>query len=364
MTGPALTIKPKVDCRWDFVALGEVLLRLDPGEGRIATARTFQAWEGGGEYNVARNLSHCFGLQTTIVTALADNPIGRLIQNLMRQGGVDQSHVRWVPYDGVGRSARNGLYFAERGFGLRAALGCADRAHTAVAQLTPGDIDWEHLFGHEGVRWFHTGGVFCGLSPATPRVAREAMDAARRHGTVVSFDLNFRESLWRASGGRAAAQALNRSLVPLVDVLFGLAPDQGFHGEAADPAREPLAIEAARRILSGAATEFPNLKVIATTLRREHSATRVDTVALGWSTGRFSETRRRDNLEVLDRIGAGDAFAAGVVQGLLEGRDFATALECGAALGALTMTTPGDTSMASRAEVEAAMQGARPVITR
>src|SRR5205809_5257182 len=175
----ALQIPEKAGRRWDLVALGEVMLRLDPGETRIHTTRSFRVWEGGGEYNVARGLRRCFGLRTAIVTALADNPVGRLVEDLMLQGGVDLSHVRWGKYDGVGRQVRNGLNFTERGFGVRAAIGCSDRGHTAVSQLKSGDIDWDHIFAHGGSRWFHTGGIFAALSETTPRVAQEAMESAR-----------------------------------------------------------------------------------------------------------------------------------------------------------------------------------------
>src|SRR5947199_975532 len=216
-----MKIKAKSECRWDLVSLGEVMLRLDPGDSRIHTARTFQVWEGGGEYNVARGLRRCFGMHTAIVTALAENPVGRLVQDLIYQGGVDQSHIKWIKYDGVGRSVRNGLNFTERGFGVRAALGCSDRGHTAVSQLKPGDIDWERIFGAEGARWFHTGGIFCALSEGTAELAREAMEAARAHGTIVSYDLNYRPSLWHGLGGPERAAEVNRSLVGLADVLIG-----------------------------------------------------------------------------------------------------------------------------------------------
>ncbi len=216
-----LTIKAKNSCRWDIVSLGEVMLRLDPGDKRIHTTRTFDVWEGGGEYNVARGLKRCFGLDAAVVTALADNPIGRLVQDLIWQGGVDHSHIKWVKFDGVGRGARNGLNFTERGFGVRAALGCSDRGHTAVSQLKAGDIDWERIFGHEGARWFHTGGIFCALSETAPQVAREAIESARRHGTIVSYDLNYRESLWKDIGGPERAREVNRELAPLVDVMLG-----------------------------------------------------------------------------------------------------------------------------------------------
>src|SRR5438132_431619 len=217
----SLSIKPKDDCRWDLVSLGEVMLRLDPGDGRVATTRNFQVWEGGGEYNVARGLKRCFGLDTAVVTALADNSVGRLVQDLIYQGGVDQSHVRWVAYDGIGRTVRNGLNFTERGFGVRGAVGCSDRGHTAVSQLKPGDIDWEKIFGEEGARWVHTGGIFCALSESTPAVAREAMQAARAAGTIVSYDLNYRESLWKGIGGPERARELNHEVAPLIDVRLG-----------------------------------------------------------------------------------------------------------------------------------------------
>src|ERR1700751_5571011 len=195
-----LKVKSKAECRWDLVSLGEVMLRLDPGDERIHTTRAFKVWEGGGEYNVARGLKRCFGLDTAIVSALADNPIGRLVPDLIYQGGVDQSHVRWVRYGGGGRAVRNGLNFTERGFGVRAALGCSDRGHTAVSQLKPGEIDWEQIFAKDGARWFHTGGIFCALSESTPLVAQQAMEAAKRAGTIVSYDLNYRSSLWKSIG--------------------------------------------------------------------------------------------------------------------------------------------------------------------
>src|SRR5882724_5327272 len=258
----SLTIKSKDDCRWDLVALGEVMLRLDPGESRIHTSRSFQVWEGGGEYNVARGLKRCFGLDTTLVSAFADNPVGRLVQDLIYQGGVDQSHVRWVPYDGVGRASRNGLNFVERGFGIRAAAGCSDRGHTAVSQLKPGDVDWAAIFEREGARALHTGGIFCGLSQTTPDVAREAMDAATRNGAVVSFDLNYRESLWRTHGGHDRAIAVNRALVPLVDVLVGNEEDfsaaLGFAVKGVSTQFAELDLDSFKAMILQVVREFPN----------------------------------------------------------------------------------------------------------
>src|ERR1700726_1760475 len=185
---PKLKIKTKGDCVWDVVSLGEVMLRLDPGHERVSTTRHFRAWEGGGEYNVARGLKRCFGMDTAIVTALADNPIGRLVEDLMLQGGVSQKYVRWAPYDGVGRTVRNGLNFTERGFGVRGALGIPDRGHSAASQLKPGDFDWVRIFGELGARWFHTGGIFAALSDTTPRLVIEAVKAARKNGAIVSYD--------------------------------------------------------------------------------------------------------------------------------------------------------------------------------
>jgi len=364
----ALGIPSKEGRCWDLVALGEVMLRLDPGEGRIHTTREFRVWEGGGEYNVARGLKRCFGLDTALVTALADNPVGRLVQDLIYQGGVDQSHVRWVKYDGVGRASRNGLNFVERGFGARAGVGCSDRGHTAVSQLASGDIDWEGIFGGEGARWLHTGGIFCALSETTPRVAREAMEAARRHGAVVSFDLNYRESLWRAYGGHARAIEVNRSLVPLVDVLIGNEEDfsaaLGFTVDGVSEQFADLSPDRFQTMIGRVVREFPHLHVVATTLRHAKTATINDWSALCWAGGSFFEATPRPNLEILDRIGGGDSFASGLIYGLLTGRDPQWAVECGAAHGALAMTTPGDTSMAALAEVERAMKGGTARVSR
>src|SRR5258708_5318684 len=182
-----LNIKSKTGCAWDLVSLGEVMLRLDPGDHRISTPRQFRAWEGGGEYNVARGLRRCFGMDTAIVTALADNPVGRLVEDLMLQGGVSQKYVRWAPFDGVGRTVRNGLNFTERGFGVRAALGCSDRGLTAVSQIKPGEIDWNQIFSKDGARWFHTGGIFCAPSDTSPLVARKPIQAARPPAPSLSF---------------------------------------------------------------------------------------------------------------------------------------------------------------------------------
>ena len=351
-----LTPRPAEECAFDLVALGEVMLRLDPGEERIRTARSFRVWEGGGEYNVARGLRRCFGLRTAVVTALCDNDVGRLVEDLILQGGVETRFIRWVPYDGVGRAARNGLNFTERGFGLRGALGVSDRGHTAIAALRPGDVDWAHLFGDLGVRCLHTGGIFAALSQSTAEVAEEAISAARRHGTIVSYDLNYRPSLWQAAGGPPAAQAVNRRLAPLVDVMLGNEEDftacLGF-GVPDTPADLSTLDAANFRAMIGEVTAaYGNLRVVATTLRTVRSASVNDWGAIAWSQeSGFVEATHRRSLEIMDRVGGGDSFASGLLYGILELGDPAAAVEYGAAHGALAMTTPGDTSMARLPEV-------------
>jgi len=350
-----LKIRSKDECSWDLVSLGEVMLRLDPGDDRLSTTRQFRAWEGGGEYNVARGLRRCFGMDTAIVTALADNPVGRLVEDLMLQGGVNQKYVRWAPYDGVGRSVRNGLNFTERGFGVRAALGCSDRGHTAISQIKPGDVDWDKIFTQDGARWFHTGGIFCALSETTPLVAREAMEAAKRAGTIVSYDLNYRPSLWKAIGGKEKAQEVNRSLAPLVDVMIGNEEDftaaLGFPVADLDTQHSNLDPSNFERMIEKVVAQFPNLAVVATTLRNAKTATLNDWGAICYHDGHFYKAPMRENLEIFDRVGGGDSFVSGLAYGFLSGKDPQWAVECGAAHGALAMTTPGDTSTASLAEV-------------
>ena len=363
-----LIVKPKDDCRWDLVSLGEVMLRLDPGDGRIHTTRTFQAWEGGGEYNVARGLKRCFGLDTAIVTAFADNPVGRLVQDFIYQSGVDQSHVRWVKYDGVGRAVRNGLNFTERGFGVRAAVGCSDRGHTAVSQLRPGDVDWEQIFGREGVRWFHTGGIFAALSETTPAGCSRSDGGREPSWAIVSYDLNYRESLWKGVGGKEKAREVNRMLAPLVDVMLGNEEDftacLGLEVEGLDTNHSKLEVESFRRMIERAVDEFPNFKVVATTLRNAKTATVNDWGAVCYSGGKLYQAATRENLEILDRVGGGDSFASGLIFGLITDRGPQWAVECGAAHGALAMTTPGDTSMATLAEIERVMKGGTARVAR
>jgi 2-dehydro-3-deoxygluconokinase len=363
----ALKIRPKQDCRWDQVSLGEVMIRFDPGDQRIWTTRSFEVCEGGGEYNVARGLKRCFGLDTAIITAFADNPVGRLLQDLIYQGGVDQSLVRWVEHDGVGRTVRNGLNFTERGFGVRAALGCSDRGHTAVSQLKPGEIDWDHIFGKLGARWFHTGGIFCALSATTPEVAIEAAQAARQHGTIVSYDLNYRESLWKSFGGKKQAQQINRRIAPFVDVMLGNEEDfsaaLGYEVPGMDEHVSSFEVSGFKRMIETVVKDFP-FQVVATTLRKAKTATQNDWGAICYTDGEFYEATHRENLEILDRVGGGDSFASGLIYGFLVGKDPQWAVECGAAHGALAMTTPGDTTMATLKEVTQVMKGVGARIAR
>jgi 2-dehydro-3-deoxygluconokinase len=364
----SLNPKPAGSCKYDMLALGEVMLRLDPGEGRVRTAREFKVWEGGGEYNVARGLRRCFGLRTAVCTAFADNDVGRLIEDFILEGGVDTSFIKWRPYDGVGRTIRNGLNFTERGFGIRGAVGIPDRGNTAAAQLKPGDFDWEDIFGKQGVRWLHTGGIFAALSDTTPQLVIEAVQAAKKHGTIVSYDLNYRPSLWKSIGGKERAQKVNREIARHVDVMIGNEEDftasLGFEVEGADEHISTIDVTAFRKMIGKAVKEFPNFKVTATTLRVVKTATRNDWGAICWAGGRFYEAAQRPDLEILDRVGGGDSFASGLIYGLLTFNDPQKAVDYGAAHGALAMTTPGDTSMASLSEVEALVKGGSARVQR
>ena len=365
-----LTIKPKSACAFDQISLGEVMLRLDPGEGRIRTARSFTAWEGGGEYNTSRGLRKCFGLKTAVVTAFVDNEVGHLVEDFIMQGGVATDFIKWRDDDGIGRTVRNGLNFTERGFGIRGAVGTPDRGNTAASQLKPGDFDWEKIFGQLGSRWFHTGGIFAALSASTAELTIEAVKAAKKHGTIVSYDLNYRPSLWKTIGGLKKAQEVNREIAKYVDVMIGNEEDftasLGFEVKGVDHAANQGAIEldAFKAMIETAVKEFPNFKVAATTLRHVHTATCNDWSAILWHDGKFHESRPYPRLEILDRVGGGDSFASGLQFGFLQFNDAQKAVDYGAAHGALASTTPGDTSMATRKEVEKQISGGGARVVR
>lgn len=356
-----MNIKPKSECKWDEVSLGEIMLRLDPGDSRIRTARSFRVWEGGGEYNVARGLKRCFGQDTAVVTAVVDNDIGRLLQDLIYQGGVNQSHIKWAPFDGIGRQTRLGLNFTEKGCGIRSALGVSDRGHSAASQLKQGDIDWDLIFRKEGARWFHTGGIFAALSETTAELAIEAIHAAKENGTIVSYDLNYRASLWKANGGKDRAREINREIARHVDVMLGNEEDfsaaLGFEVEGLDEQCSKLDPGNFKKMIRKAVEAYPNFKAVATTLRNAKTATINDWGAILYTDGKFYDAILRENLEIYDRIGGGDSFASGLIYGFLAGKPPQDCVEYGAAHGALAMTTPGDTTMASLKEVEKVVAG-------
>ncbi len=347
-----LKIKDEKICRWDLVSLGEVLLRFDSGDERIHTTQNFRVFDGGGEYNVARNLSRTFRKRTAILTALADNALGRLAENLIRQGGVDASEILWREQT----NSRNGLYFIERGFGLRPPASCFDRANTAISQLKAGDFDWREILAESGARWLHTGGIFVGLSETTPEVAIEAMRNAQEKDTIVSYDLNYRDSLWKNRGGRKSANELNRELLPFADIAFG--------AFEFDSKLSNFNEDAFRRAAEKMLDDFPNLKVVVSTLREVHSASRHDLSAVCYADNQIFKARQYRNIEVFDRVGSGDAFAAGFIYGLLEGRDTHFAIECGTAHGILAMTTPGDNSMSTLEEVNRLINGGDAQVLR
>lgn len=363
-----LNIKDKQKCTFDAVSLGEVMLRLDPGEGRIRTTREFKVWEGGGEYNVIRGLRRCFGLKAAVITAFADNEVGKLMEDLILQGGVDTSLIKWMKTDGIGRVCRNGLNFTERGFGIRGAVGCSDRANTAISKAAPADLDFEYIFGELGVRWLHTGGIYAALSEQSSETVINAIKTAKKYGTIVSYDLNYRPSMWSAIGGKEKAQEVNKEIAKYVDVMIGNEEDftacLGFEIEGNDADLKTLNLDGYKKMINEAAKTYPNFKVVATTLRTVKTATVNDWSAICWADGEIYKASQYDNLEILDRVGGGDSFASGLIFGLMETGDPEKAVNYGAAHGALAMTTPGDTTMASRSEVEAIMNGAGARVKR
>lgn len=363
-----LDLRPASECAFDAVSLGEVMLRLDPGEGRIRTARQFRAWEGGGEYNVVRGLRRCFGLKTAVITAIADNEIGRLMEDFILQGGVDTSLIKWMKTDGIGHSCRNGINFTERGFGIRGAVGCSDRANTAISKATPKDFDFDYIFGTLGVRWLHTGGIYAALSEQSCETVLNAIKTAKKYGTIVSYDLNYRPSMWNGIGGVYKAKRVNSEIAKYVDVMIGNEEDftacLGFEIEGNDDSLKELNIEGYKQMINEAVKSYPNFKAVATTLREVKTATVNDWSALCWADGKIYKAKDYKGLEIIDRVGGGDSFASGFIYGLMTNEDVQIALNYGTAHGALAMTTPGDTSMASRKEVESIMAGAGARVQR
>ncbi len=363
-----LNLRKKEDCMYDQVSLGEVMLRLDPGEGRIKTARNFRAWEGGGEYNVARGLRRCFGYNTAVLTAFADNEVGRLVEDFILQGGVDTRFIKWVDYDGIGREVRNGLNFTERGFGVRGAVGVSDRGNTAISQVKPTDFDFDYIFGKLGARWLHTGGIFAALSESSAETCIAAVKAAKKYGTLVSYDLNYRPSMWKSIGGIKKAQEVNREIAKYIDVMIGNEEDftacLGLEIPGNDENLKELNLDGYKKMIENAVKEFPNFKVVATTLREVKSATINDWAAMCYAEGNIYFSTKYEALEIMDRVGGGDSFASGLIYGLMETENAEKAVNYGAAHGALAMTTAGDTSMASVKEVEKLMKGAGARVDR
>lgn len=368
-TAPMTGIKRADECDFDMVAMGEVMLRLDPGTQRIRNTRTFTVWDSGAEYNVARAFRRAFGLRGALVSAFADNEVGQLVEDILLGSGLDLSYVHWSRSDGVGRNVRNGLNFSERGFGVRGALGCVDRGHTAISQLRPEEVDWEDLLVTRGTRWFHTGGIMAALSDQAVATTEHAMQRAREAGSIVSYDLNYRASLWKANGDVQHCWDINRRLAQYADVLVGNEEDYGaalgISVEGLDRNFDTLDRGAYERLIAKTAEHMPQAQVIAVTLRSVRSATVNDWGAIAWSnaTGYVAATAR-PRLEIYDRLGGGDSFASGLFYGLMEREDLAFAVELGAASGALAMTTPGDTTTARLSEIEALVAGGNARVQR
>lgn len=359
----ALNIRPASECKFDQVSLGECMIRLSPkGSGRIEFAPEFEVWVGGGEYNVAYALSR-LGLRTGWVGGVVDNPVGKIVVNHARGGGVDASYAVTLPYDGVGRDARMGLNFTEVGVGPRASVTLYDRGHSATSKMKPGDVDWNKLFKQDGVRWLHSGGIFTCLSETTRAVAAEALKAAHDAGTIVSYDLNFRSKLWSSK----TAIETTKPLVQYIDCLIGNEEDfqkvLGYEVEGADENLKALPIENYKKMVRRVAKDYPNLKVIGTTLREVLSASENNWSAiLYWAEAdEFFQGPTFDRLIIEDRVGGGDGFASGFAYGFLSGKNPQECVNLGTCHGALLQTTRGDTSQITKKELEhvAAGGGAR-----
>jgi 2-dehydro-3-deoxygluconokinase len=352
-------------CDLDFLSLGALVHRLDPGVIPFRKARTLEIHVSGGEYNVAANLSDCFGLRTGVATAMVRNPLGELIQGRVRETGVTPFY-KWFDHDGV-RGPNMATVYSDRGLGVRAPVVFYNRANEAGALLKPGDFDWASIF-KTGVRWFHSGGIFAALSETTSELIIEGMRAAKAAGAITSFDLNYRAKLWKSVGGEARAVQTLRRIVEHVDCLIGNEEDLqkglGVKGpEVSKKTESKLDSEVFFGMIEATAKAFPHVKMVATTLREVHSTNRHDWGAVLWLNGkRFASPTC--NLDVLCRIGGGDGFAAGLIYGLLTGRPPEESLRLGWAHGALLTTFPGDVTMARLDEVEAFAKGGSARVQR
>lgn len=360
----ALKLKSKAESEFDLLSLGECMIRLSPpGHQRIELTPVFEAYAGGGEYNVAYALAR-YGLRTSWVSALVDNPLGHFVRNHAKASGMDLSEVVWVPYDGSGRADRIGLNFTEVGIGVRASVSMYDRGHTAVSHMKPGDIDWKRIFQQRKVRWFHTGGIFTALSDSCAEVAIESMKAAHEAGTLVSYDLNFRGKLWSSK----KAIEVTKKLMPYIDVLIGNEEDfqkvLGFEVEGADKDFKSLPVEGYKKMVQKVVQAYPHITAVGTTLREVVSGLINNWSAIMYYDGTFYQSKRYENLEVEDRVGGGDGFCSGFVYGLLHGMTPQECVDIGAAHGALLQSTRGDTSMVTLEEIKYVMGGGSARIKR
>src|SRR5262245_49367897 len=351
-------------CSLDFLSLGAIVHRLDPGPIPFRKARSFDVHVSGGEYNVAANLADCFGLKTGIATAMVKYGIGELVQTRVKETGVTPFY-KWFEHDGV-RGPNIATVYSDRGHGVRPPVVFYNRANEAGALLKPGDFDWPAIF-KKGVRWFHSGGIFAALSPTTSELIIEGMQAAKANGAVTSFDLNYRAKLWASIGGAQKGHEVIRKIVSHVDALFGNEEDLqkglGITGPEVDGTRSGLEADTFFAMIDRVVDKHPNIKLVATTLREVHSTNRHDWGAVLWLDGKryVSPTCQ---LDVLDRIGGGDGFAAGLIYGLLSGRSPEESLHLGWAHGALLTTFPGDVTMAQLPEVEALAKGGSARVQR
>ena len=358
-----LQLKPADATQYDAVSLGEVMLRIDPGDVPTAKARTARIWQGGGETNVTMGLSYTFGLRAAVVTALVDDGSGRNIENQLREAGIDTGHVIWFNNSGKGKystdakgTLHNGVNFTWAGKGVLPSVTEYYRAHTPIREIGPGDVDWGHLFGAAGTRWFSTGGIYTLLSSKTADLALEGMRRAGENGVGRSFDLNYRS---KVEPDKGRARQINRSIVPHVDFLVGNHDDfsdaLGYETrEIAKDASFEEWLDAYTEMLRQVAGDYGNIKYIGTQLRVAHSADRIDwgAVLFDVAADRIYQAALRENIEIADRTGGGDSFAAGVIAALLKGKDASDAVQWGAAHGILVQETPGDTTMVTQADVE------------